>query len=184
MFWTVLLISCIVWTIIAILCNKFDKRNDYMISIISASVIEICIVVIMIIVFTCVNQNIINNYENLTCLKQKKETYIIKRDTLQKQYELLLNNDYGNYESKLFDKMTKNNKSQIAGQTQITLNAYPSPKYSETIIELSKKIQELNGVIYDCDLKKSEVTASLRATYRSQFLWNYFLPNKIDSLIK
>ena len=77
----------------------------------------------------------------------------------------------------MYDKMTtKNSTSNIA------VNIYPSPKYSETLVELTNKISELNENVYDIRCLQSNVIQEINVRYRNPFNITLFLPDKSETL--
>ena len=177
MFYLCLVLIGLIWVGITLYLDKNSKMNSYEFDRIMAIALVAGSVIAALINSTVIVYNNIDDIESLGNYSRKLKIYIEKRDVLQKQYNIILDSTYGNYENHMYDKMTtKNSTSNIA------VNIYPSPKYSETLVELTNKISELNENVYDIRCLQSNVIQEINVRYRNPFNITLFLPDKSETL--
>lgn len=165
MFFIIISLIMALWFFSAMyLTNK--KIMDCEGGMVGAIVIEILSLIAGIIVVSIIYSSNLCSIENITCLNESKNVYIEKRDYLQKQYTQMLDSAYKRYESDMYNKMTSKNKV-----SNININA----QYSNMLIELSKKINQLNENIYNCDLQIKAEERDIRIYKRSMFTMGIFL---------
>jgi len=178
MIYVILIAICLIWMGAAYyLDNRSKSSTNYEGGIVASIVCLVIIILIAGIASVGVVYTNIDDIESSVSNNRKLKIYIEKKDVLQRQYNALLDSTYGKYEGKMYDKMTEKNS-----QSNVAVNVYPSPKYSETILELTKKITELNENIYDVRIKQSDIIKDIGVRYRNPFNIRLFLPTKEETL--
>jgi len=171
MFWIILIILCL---LISGASHYLDKISitDYSEAkgawIIAATVVSVIACIIQVILF----QVNISDYENITYQYHAKEIYIEKKNVLQTKYESLLDSSYQKHESKIFKDISQGKM----GAEKMDLTFYPQIKYANMLLDLTKQIDKLNSVIYNCDVKIADYQKSIRIRYKSPFVINLFYP--------
>ena len=174
MFFIYLFLVFLVWFGVAIFLTK-NTSLDFEFGKITSAVFGIIVMIVFFITSVTSYYDVISIQEDISAISAKKIIYTQQRDELQNQYSTLLDTNYRNYESKIYNKIRNNNNNS---QSNVNVNVYPTPQYSNTLIELTNKIQKLNENIYDCDIENQKNFKELRIYDRSIFVLHFLLPAK------
>lgn len=153
-------------------------NNDYVGAFIIWGILSVFSFVVWGTMIICTTNCNIKDTESIANDKRKLIIYVEKQKVLQHQYETLLDSTYGAYEKNMYNSMTEKNGSN----SNVSVNVYPGPKYSETIIELTKKISELNESIYAIRFDLSNLIQSINTRYKNPLNVRMFLPPLSESL--
>lgn len=139
------------WSIVAFVLNgRESNRNDYTAAGIITGFCAVVAILTLFIITASVNYDIRKAQEGITTKINQKKICIERKTFLLIQYNSMLDSNYKSYEKKLFDQMTQ--KPRQGKDINVNVNVYPEIKYSQTLIELSKRLGEQTDAIYNYDL--------------------------------
>lgn len=170
-----LFILCLGWLVIAGMFNRFNVLDsDWTGGIVFSLIVGFVLLIAIVIANGTAYTSISKTKETIVCLQKQKQIYTEKKEVLYFQYANMLDTVYGGYEKKIFDKITEKKFG-----SKISVDVYPMLKYSSTLIELSKRLQELTDAVYECDLKIESEKAWLRFMTHNPWILNWFMDKKL-----
>jgi predicted PurR-regulated permease PerM len=183
MFFTAIIIICLLACGASLLLNKFSKSDNYENAICSWAVVAIIMAFIMFIVAGISSTIIYSSKQDIKVIDKKVEIYVEQRNALISQYRTILDTTYEKYEMNIFDKVTNsvsNSNSKNASNINISIPPqWPDTKYLSSLKELVNKIESLNSNIYALQINRQDLLSEARS-YRSGIWVPAFIQPSID----
>lgn len=170
-----LIYSALFFVVLGAICNlryyQLQGKNDYN----DGAVILYAIAgVIVLIAFLSTGQSYssqISDFENIKKYEKVEAIYANKAKALTAEFAKYLAGIYPEHEKNIYEKISPE-------QVDIYLVKYPELRASETIMELTRQINQLQSDVYGQQIKKEDTLKNIRYRLRSPWIFHSWMPTK------
>jgi len=168
----IIAIGFALWAAAAFFLSNRNAYDDYAGAFVITCLCGVICLIFLIGITISTNYDIRKVNEGITTKVNQQKICVERKNVLLIQYTSMLDSNYGSYEKGVYDRITNANKG-----SNVNVSVYPEIKYSQTIIELSNRLQEQTDAIYQYTLDIEKDKLYLRTIKYSPWVLKIFLRN-------